>query len=85
MHVINVTNQGTTIAPEHIDRIVERFNRVDTSRHGSARNTGPGLAIVKSIIDLHRVRLRSRASVSRRPSPCCFPRPAAVQAILAYR
>ena len=51
---IQVTNQGTPIAPEHLDRIFERFYRVDASRHGSAKNAGLGLAIVKSIMELHR-------------------------------
>lgn len=33
---------------------IERFYRVDASRHGSAKNTGLGLAIVKSIMEIHR-------------------------------
>ncbi|KVE31200.1 heavy metal sensor histidine kinase [Burkholderia sp. TSV86] len=52
--VIEVTNHGRPIPPEHIDRIFERFYRVDTARHGSSRNAGLGLAIVKSIMELHR-------------------------------
>lgn len=52
--VVEVTNQGHPIAPEHVDRIFERFYRVDASRHGSSRNAGLGLAIVKSIMELHR-------------------------------
>ncbi|KVC63905.1 histidine kinase [Burkholderia ubonensis] len=52
--VVKVTNRGRPIAPEHIDRIFERFYRVDASRHGSSRNAGLGLAIVKSIMELHR-------------------------------
>ncbi|GLU32941.1 heavy metal sensor histidine kinase [Trinickia caryophylli] len=51
---IEVTNSGRPIAPEHIDRIFERFYRVDAARHGSSRNAGLGLAIVKSIMELHR-------------------------------
>ncbi|SMF99585.1 heavy metal sensor histidine kinase [Burkholderia singularis] len=51
--VIEVTNHGQPISPEHIDRIFERFYRVDTARHGSSRNAGLGLAIVKSIMELH--------------------------------
>ncbi|RQS71528.1 HAMP domain-containing protein [Burkholderia sp. Bp8963] len=52
--VIEVTNQGNLIAPEHLDKIFERFYRVDPSRHGSSKNAGLGLAIVKSIMELHR-------------------------------
>ncbi|KVD96404.1 histidine kinase [Burkholderia stagnalis] len=51
---VSVANQGAVIAPDQLDRIFERFYRVDASRHGSARNAGLGLAIVKSIMALHR-------------------------------
>ncbi|AFQ51665.1 heavy metal sensor histidine kinase [Burkholderia cepacia] len=52
--VVEVTNRGVAIPPEQIDRIFERFYRIDSSRHGAARNAGLGLAIVKSIVELHR-------------------------------
>jgi len=52
--VVEVTNRGVAIPPEQIERIFERFYRIDSSRHGAARNTGLGLAIVKSIVELHR-------------------------------
>ncbi|RQR59816.1 HAMP domain-containing protein [Burkholderia sp. Bp9126] len=51
---VSVANQGAVIAPDQLDRIFERFYRVDASRYGSARNAGLGLAIVKSIMALHR-------------------------------
>ncbi|TES60871.1 heavy metal sensor histidine kinase, partial [Burkholderia cepacia] len=51
--VIEVTNHGRPIPTDHIDRIFERFYRVDIARHGSSRNAGLGLAIVKSIMELH--------------------------------
>lgn len=52
--VVEVTNRGVAIPPEQIERIFERFYRIDSSRHGAARNTGLGLAIVKAIVELHR-------------------------------
>lgn len=52
--VVEVTNRGAAIPPEQVDRIFERFYRIDSSRHGAARNAGLGLAIVKSIMELHR-------------------------------
>ncbi|WP_322025711.1 heavy metal sensor histidine kinase [Burkholderia sp. BCC1977] len=52
--VVEVTNRGVAIPPEQIERIFERFYRIDSSRHGAARNAGLGLAIVKSIVELHR-------------------------------
>jgi two-component system heavy metal sensor histidine kinase CusS len=51
---IDVTNEGSAIAPEHQARIFERFYRADASRHGSASGSGLGLAIVRSIMELHR-------------------------------
>ncbi|WP_321966139.1 heavy metal sensor histidine kinase [Burkholderia cepacia] len=52
--VVEVTNRGAAIPPEQVERIFERFYRIDSSRHGAARNAGLGLAIVKSIMELHR-------------------------------
>ncbi|VWC92644.1 heavy metal sensor signal transduction histidine kinase [Burkholderia contaminans] len=60
--IVEVTNQGHPIAPEHIDKIFERFYRIDASRHGSSKNAGLGLAIVKSIMELHRGSVEVRSS-----------------------
>ena len=46
-----VTDTGCGIAAEHIPRVLDRFYRVDPSR--STEGTGLGLALVKSITDLH--------------------------------
>ncbi|MFC0402008.1 heavy metal sensor histidine kinase [Paraburkholderia rhizosphaerae] len=51
--VVSVSDCGPGIAPEHVNRVFERFYRVDPSRHDSASGTGLGLAIVKSIMDSH--------------------------------
>jgi two-component system heavy metal sensor histidine kinase CusS len=69
-----VTNQGHAIAPEHVDRIFERFYRVDASRHGSARNAGLGLAIVKSIMELHRGKVDVASYGERTTFTLYFPR-----------
>ncbi|WP_296650059.1 heavy metal sensor histidine kinase [Paraburkholderia sp.] len=50
---ISVTDSGAGIHAAHLERIFERFYRVDPSRHNSASGTGLGLAIVKSIMDSH--------------------------------
>src|SRR5205085_795637 len=59
---ISVTDNGSGIAPEHLSRVFDRFYRVDPSRN--AAGTGLGLALVKSIVDLHggSVRIQSKSS-----------------------
>jgi two-component system heavy metal sensor histidine kinase CusS len=51
--VIEVSNDGEAIAPEHQARVFDRFYRADASRHASASSSGLGLAIVRSVMDLH--------------------------------
>ncbi|MGG0262138.1 HAMP domain-containing sensor histidine kinase [Bacillus mycoides] len=48
-----VENKGAHIAPEHVEKIWDRFYRGDTSRQRSKGGTGLGLAISKNILELH--------------------------------
>jgi two-component system sensor histidine kinase SenX3 len=59
---IAVTDRGIGIAPEHQQRVFERFFRVDPARSRATGGTGLGLAIVKHVLVNHggEVRLWSR-------------------------
>ena len=46
-------NEGETIPPEKLERLFDRFYRVDESRRSQTGGTGLGLAIAKEIVLLH--------------------------------
>ena len=50
---IVITDQGIGIPAEEIDRIFERFYRVDPARHRSTGGTGLGLSVVKHVAASH--------------------------------
>lgn len=52
--LLSVTNSGAGIPPEHLDKIFDRFYRVDPSRSRKNGGYGLGLAIAKTIVEQHK-------------------------------
>ncbi|MDQ6423437.1 HAMP domain-containing sensor histidine kinase [Paenibacillus sp. LHD-117] len=61
--VLSVSNTGEGIAPEHLNRIFDRFYRTDASRTRKQGGHGLGLAIAKSIVEQHGGKLYARSTV----------------------
>ena len=70
---LSVSNEGEGIAPEHIERIFERFYRVDRGRARGEGGSGLGLAIVRSIATLHGGKVEVTSDSGRTTFTLSFP------------
>lgn len=69
-----VSDTGIGIAPEHIDRITERFYRVDRDRSRKSGGTGLGLAIVRHVLIRHKATLKITSELGQSSTfTCIFP------------
>jgi signal transduction histidine kinase len=62
-----VSDEGAGVPPGDVERIFERFYRVDAARESGAGGAGLGLAIARSIVELHGGSIWAQ---SRLPSGC---------------
>lgn len=62
---IEVRDTGEGIPAEHVPHVFDRFYRVDPARTGGGRNVGLGLAIVRSVMTLHRGQARCESQVGQ--------------------
>jgi signal transduction histidine kinase len=60
---VAVNDSGCGIAPEHLPRVFDRFYRADSSR--GSDGAGLGLALVKSILELHGGSVTIESNVGR--------------------
>jgi len=63
--IVAVGDHGEGIAPHHVERLTERFYRVDNARSREMGGTGLGLAIVKHALSRHRGRLEIDSELGR--------------------
>lgn len=62
---VAVRDTGAGIAPEHLGHVFDRFYRADKARSSGSGHVGLGLALVKSIAELHRGSARIRSQIGK--------------------
>src|SRR5438094_3843731 len=71
---VTVSDNGCGIGPEHLPRVFDRFYRAESSR--GSDGAGLGLALVKSIVELHGGSARIQSEVGRGTTvTLIFPKP----------
>lgn len=63
--IIAVSDDGIGISEEHLDKIWGRFYRVDNVRNDEYGSSGLGLAVVKSIVELHGGRITAESTLGQ--------------------
>ena len=62
---LTVSDTGIGIAPEHQQRIFERFYRVDKSHSKASGGTGLGLSIVKHAVQYHHGEIKLKSELNK--------------------
>ena len=62
---VSVRDTGPGIAPEHVERIFDRFFRIDQSRSRELGGTGLGLAIARLLAELQGGRIEVESTVGK--------------------
>lgn len=73
--LFSVEDTGIGISPKHIDKITQRFYRVNQARaNAMSGGTGLGLAIVKHVLVRHDAELQVTSTLNKGSCfSCCFP------------
>jgi signal transduction histidine kinase len=59
--IISISNRGEHIEEAELEKLFDRFYRVDKARSATSGGSGLGLAIAKSIVDLHGGRIWAKS------------------------
>ena len=71
---LEVKDSGPGIPPQHLERITERFYRVDSGRSRDTGGTGLGLAIAKHVLNRHGASLEIESELDKGSTfRCVFP------------
>jgi heavy metal sensor kinase len=63
--VVDVTDQGPGIAPEHASHVFDRFYRVDDARSRDDGGAGLGLSIARWAVEVHGGRIQLRSEIGK--------------------
>lgn len=63
--LVEIEDNGNGIPQEHLNRLFERFYRVDSDRSRSKGGSGLGLSIVKKILEAHGQTIQVRSKVGK--------------------
>lgn len=74
MVLVKLENTGDTISQKYLDRIFDRFFRVDPYRQRSSEGAGLGLAIAKSIVVAHGATISASSADSHTTFTISLPR-----------
>ncbi len=70
--LIEVSDSGEGIAEYHLERLTERFYRVDSGRSQDVGGTGLGLAIVKHVLQRHDAELKITSDLGNGARFSCY-------------
>jgi two-component system phosphate regulon sensor histidine kinase PhoR len=63
--IFEVKDNGNGIEKKHINKITERFYRIDADRSRETGGTGLGLSIVKNIVNQHNGELKITSDIGK--------------------